>query len=178
MHVGLGLAVVARIVEQLGGQLRVDSKPTEGSRFSILIPLTIYDESVPRLQSLKPTDALGLGALRTSRNRTSSEIEDIVEALGTNPLGPVPSTGRGKSLSPNSSKQSISSPKDGKFDIPDSAYPLKRIKVDSFDIESSLSNSRVHPNPSANLIMSSNSRTVPTRKSSLRILIVEVSFVT
>jgi signal transduction histidine kinase len=36
--VGLGLAVVAHIVEQLGGQLRVDSKVGEGSRFSFLIP--------------------------------------------------------------------------------------------------------------------------------------------
>ncbi|KAH7925896.1 hypothetical protein BV22DRAFT_1104694 [Leucogyrophana mollusca] len=39
--VGLGLAVVARIVEQLGGQLRVDSQLGTGSRFSFLIPLEL-----------------------------------------------------------------------------------------------------------------------------------------
>ncbi|KAF8073642.1 GAF domain-like protein [Lyophyllum atratum] len=39
--VGLGLAVVARIVEQLGGRLRVDSKVDHGSRFSFLIPLVL-----------------------------------------------------------------------------------------------------------------------------------------
>jgi len=40
---GLGLAVVARSVEQLGGQLRVDSKVDHGSRFSFLILFTIWD---------------------------------------------------------------------------------------------------------------------------------------
>ncbi|RDB16690.1 Cyanobacterial phytochrome B [Hypsizygus marmoreus] len=42
--VGLGLAVVARIVEQLGGQLRVESKVDEGTRFSFLIPLALAEE--------------------------------------------------------------------------------------------------------------------------------------
>ncbi|KAG5724226.1 Cyanobacterial phytochrome B, partial [Termitomyces sp. T112] len=36
---GLGLAVVARITEQLDGQLRVDSKVGVGSRFSFLVSL-------------------------------------------------------------------------------------------------------------------------------------------
>lgn len=40
---GLGLAVVARSVEQLGGQLRVDSKVDQGSRFSFLISFTVWD---------------------------------------------------------------------------------------------------------------------------------------
>ncbi|KAJ7274030.1 phytochrome-like protein [Mycena rebaudengoi] len=38
-RIGLGLAVVARIVEQLGGHLRVESKIGEGTRFSLLIAL-------------------------------------------------------------------------------------------------------------------------------------------
>ncbi|KAJ7857771.1 Fph type histidine kinase [Mycena leptocephala] len=37
----VGTRVVARIVEQLGGQLRVESKVDEGSRFSFLIPLAL-----------------------------------------------------------------------------------------------------------------------------------------
>jgi hypothetical protein len=42
---GLGLAVVARSVGQLGGRLRVDSKVDQGSKFSLLIPFTLWDES-------------------------------------------------------------------------------------------------------------------------------------
>jgi len=41
---GLGLAVVARSVEQLGGQLRVDSKVDQGSKFSFIISFTLCDE--------------------------------------------------------------------------------------------------------------------------------------
>ncbi|KAI0248306.1 hypothetical protein BJV78DRAFT_1131762 [Lactifluus subvellereus] len=40
---GLGLAVVARSIQQLGGQLRVDSKVDQGSRFSFLTPFTLWD---------------------------------------------------------------------------------------------------------------------------------------
>jgi signal transduction histidine kinase len=36
--VGLGLTVVQRIVAVLGGELRMDSKPGQGSRFSIYLP--------------------------------------------------------------------------------------------------------------------------------------------
>jgi len=45
LGLGLGLAVVARAVGQLGGQLRVDSKVNQGSQFSSLIPFTVWDES-------------------------------------------------------------------------------------------------------------------------------------
>ncbi|KAJ7163264.1 histidine kinase-like ATPase [Mycena filopes] len=39
---GLGLAVVVRIVKQLRGQLRVDSKVNKGSRFTVLVPLALW----------------------------------------------------------------------------------------------------------------------------------------
>lgn len=39
--VGLGLAVVARIVRNLQGQLRVESKEGEGSKFSFTIPFRL-----------------------------------------------------------------------------------------------------------------------------------------
>ncbi|KAK2459669.1 hypothetical protein APHAL10511_008314 [Amanita phalloides] len=45
--VGLGLAVVARNVDQLGGQLRVESKVGEGSRFTFSIPLSLPGNSDP-----------------------------------------------------------------------------------------------------------------------------------
>ncbi|KIP01296.1 hypothetical protein PHLGIDRAFT_507654 [Phlebiopsis gigantea 11061_1 CR5-6] len=85
---GLGLAVVARIVEQLGGQLRVDSEVNQGSRFSFLIPFS--------------TEADGNSSSSSQRSRThsrgsrSNEIDSLVSALQG---FPHPMTGSPISLS-------------------------------------------------------------------------------
>lgn len=57
---GLGLAVVARSVEQLGGQLRVDSKVDQGSKISFIIPFTLCDEGLPGLVEQKGHQSLEL----------------------------------------------------------------------------------------------------------------------
>lgn len=44
---GLGLAVVARVVRVLNGQLKVNSAHSAGSRFTISVPLTVCDPPTP-----------------------------------------------------------------------------------------------------------------------------------
>ncbi|KAI0051509.1 hypothetical protein FA95DRAFT_1485478 [Auriscalpium vulgare] len=83
---GLGLAVVARIVEQLGGQLRVDSTVDEGSRFSFLIPFVLPDETSRAVFSRSSSSA-GTST-RPARHRTNShgsgsshELDSLVVAI-------------------------------------------------------------------------------------------------
>lgn len=72
---GLGLAVVARSVGQLGGQLRANSKVDEGSRFSFIIPFTPWDESgqdfIRRKENQQPT-----GGTPVSPNPPSCSIQN------------------------------------------------------------------------------------------------------
>ncbi|KAH9986884.1 hypothetical protein BJV74DRAFT_927090 [Russula compacta] len=85
---GLGLAVVARSVEQLGGQLRVESKVEQGSRFSFIMPFTLWDEC-----EMGQHGGQGTGALVSSPPSSSIasvdlsiEHEDRVPVQGVVPL--------------------------------------------------------------------------------------------
>ncbi len=101
--IGLGLAVVARIVDQLGGQLRVDSKPNEGSRFSLLIPFVTSSQS---------------GSSSSARSRTNSyrgdQIDSLVQALQSSHLTGITTGG---------------SMRDTGSDKVDSPAPLSRPKL-------------------------------------------------
>jgi signal transduction histidine kinase len=50
--IGLGLTVVQRIVVVLGGELRIDSVPGQGSRFSVFLPAA--DDPAFAAQSVVP----------------------------------------------------------------------------------------------------------------------------
>lgn len=80
--VGLGLAVVARIVNQIGGQLRVNSTVGQGSRFSFLIPLKFAtseeSEDISRPRSV--------ASVWSDNSGRSSDIEDLVEAISLSPM--------------------------------------------------------------------------------------------
>ena len=173
---GLGLAVVARIVEQLGGQLRVDSALGKGSRFSFLLPLAT--ESSSAFSGSAGTGHLSITSNNSSRSRSirsslsrensrGSEIDNLVEALSSSHLegasprqvergSPAPVVGR-----PNSK---------GRMDIPGSANPIKPVKVDEFDLDKPVvrqkqSRSKVSPNKRHSDV---------AHLPKLRILIVEV----
>ena len=81
--IGLGLAVVARIVEQLGGQLRVDSRIQEGSRFSFLIPFAMEDGATISSPSTASANR-SLPRTRTHSNTSrDDQIDNLVQALSS-----------------------------------------------------------------------------------------------
>ncbi|KAF9561324.1 hypothetical protein CPC08DRAFT_635599 [Agrocybe pediades] len=83
--VGLGLAVVARIVEQLGGQLRVDSTVNTGSAFSFLIPLSLSTEAdkTDSFASSPSPEAGGHVARSRVPSTAEKDIEQLVNALSS-----------------------------------------------------------------------------------------------
>ena len=46
---GLGLAIVSRFCELMGGTITVDSRPGEGSRFVVQLPVEMVDAQRERL---------------------------------------------------------------------------------------------------------------------------------
>lgn len=116
---GLGLAVVARIVEQLGGQLRVESKVNEGSRFSFLIPFSVAGE--PDSTSCSASSRLGRGSRKSS---SGSDINDLVEALASDHM-----SSRNRSIN-GIPPQLSHADEAGSLEIPDSNTPLHAVKVD------------------------------------------------
>ncbi|KAG8696703.1 Light-sensor Protein kinase [Ceratobasidium sp. 394] len=160
---GLGLAVVARIVEQLGGQLRVDSKPGQGSRFSFLIPFALPEGSSsdhslsPRSVNLivrSRKSSMGsayASAASGSAQSANSRIDDLVDALAA-PMGRIGSVtssrGQSRPSPPAMQRQSSSSihqparvstrqanPPPGVFEVEGSRYPVRGVKVDEFDAD-------------------------------------------
>lgn len=175
---GLGLAVVARIVEQLGGQLRVDSKPEEGSRFSFLIPFELAAEGTEQTVSTSTTTS---GKSMSTRSRTSSgssEIDSIVEALSsdhmTNPKRTTTSTSANRTT-----VQPKQSPANGVFEVVDSRFPIRSLRVDEFDVDKPVDSAQimtVAPTPMPTRVSPASGSSTPssTDLEKLRVLVVEV----
>ncbi|KAI0330793.1 hypothetical protein GY45DRAFT_1370433 [Cubamyces sp. BRFM 1775] len=170
---GLGLAVVARIVEQLGGQLRVDSTLGQGSRFSFLLPLTtdIPDGSRISLSSGSSSSSLARHSNGASRG---SEIQDLVQALSANQLEDSRPSSQDRLVVRRS--QSRPPPISGQTEVAGSATPLKAVKVDEFDLDppppTALSPQRKRVSPAARRSPSNRSQSEAALPK-LRILIVE-----
>lgn len=141
---GLGLAVVARIVEQLGGQLRIDSQVNAGSKFSFLIPLALAsDKSEVAQFSSRSTGSQPRS--RTASEHSSSctsEIDGLVEALATSHMSPRTSAQYDTSLPPienvpssrNGSVGTVTSSR-GILEVQSLALPIRPVKVDYLDQE-------------------------------------------
>ncbi|KAJ4491482.1 hypothetical protein C8J55DRAFT_420587 [Lentinula edodes] len=178
--VGLGLAVVARIVEQLGGQLRVESKVGEGSRFSFLLPLSLMVLSETSTSSAHSRSNSSLGSLQA---KSTNEVDFIVEALANS----SPRSSSTHSIDESRSPRKTTS---GSFPVADSQYPVRPIKVPELDTQTPLTHqtSQSSPklsNPAIQPPLSPTSETKPleyeslpplpskAEKLSLRVLIVE-----
>ena len=59
---GLGLALAARHVCRLGGRIEVDSRPGEGSTFTLHLPLTRAPDAVPESSEAAPPAVVPTGA--------------------------------------------------------------------------------------------------------------------
>ncbi|KDE03546.1 hypothetical protein MVLG_05974 [Microbotryum lychnidis-dioicae p1A1 Lamole] len=99
--IGLGLAVAARIVQQLDGQLRVESELGKGSKFTFIFPFRLPDvdsegisslpgdTSQPAARPLIRRTSSGSGGSRESvRSRESrkSEIDSLINAISQSHL--------------------------------------------------------------------------------------------
>ncbi|TFK40714.1 hypothetical protein BDQ12DRAFT_697388 [Crucibulum laeve] len=188
--VGLGLAVVARIVEQLGGRLRVDSKISEGSCFSFLIPLALPVEGGSE-QHASPRNSSGTSSLR-SRSRSNSitsgknEIENLVEALAADHMTmPLKSPRLEESnpleislTRPSMGRRTSSS---GATEITGPSIPIRSVKLDEFDLDLPGRLPRSGPSstrsltlrPFASPVVSTPIHESSTDPSKLRVLIVE-----
>ncbi|TBU22864.1 hypothetical protein BD311DRAFT_675110 [Dichomitus squalens] len=135
---GLGLAVVARIVEQLGGQLRVDSSFGQGSRFSFLLPLTTETSSGGRLTISSPhSSRSSLSLARSSKSRSlmssgrGSNIDHLVQALSASHTDDSPKL-TGLPQSQITRRESpAGTPNDSMVEILGSANPLQPVKNDT-----------------------------------------------
>ncbi|SCV69208.1 BQ2448_2228 [Microbotryum intermedium] len=104
--VGLGLAVVARIIRNLGGQLRVESKEGEGSKFMAIIPFQLPPQPIsPPGSSTMDNETLaassrtisvfdGQRSLTRSNSTGSggsknSDIDSLISAMSSSHMSPA-----------------------------------------------------------------------------------------
>ncbi|TFK70397.1 hypothetical protein BDN72DRAFT_766552 [Pluteus cervinus] len=147
----LGLAIVARNVEQLGGQLRVHSKLDSGSRFSFLIPLSLPPaspaDSTQTISDKSPNPSPRVRSRRNSDSSARSEIEQLVEALSSNhmassqsPIRPE-STTENKLLGRGAQPEPPQKSAPGTIDVANSQTPLRPVRVDGTELSTTLSRS-------------------------------------
>lgn len=143
--VGLGLAVVARIVEQLEGQLRAESEVGVGTRFYFNLPMVSHPSGRPgsRQSSLNSRNT-NSSQLRTRTGSSGSksdsvvslrsdgsgvpEIESFVQDFGGSHL-PAPVGDDDPRLLEAQERMN----RLGTFPVTDSSYPIRATKVNSED---------------------------------------------
>lgn len=157
-NLGLGLAVVARIISQLGGQLRVESKVGYGSKFTFVLHFRLPGpEDATRRGSVHSSSTRSRRSIdRTSQSSLDRIPQEIVTSL------PGSSSGRSKHsavISIHSKHSEIDSlveaissqpasrsddagrgparrpTKSGEINVEDSGTPVRSLKMDTSEVE-------------------------------------------
>jgi hypothetical protein len=197
---GLGLAVVARIVEQSGGQLRVDSKPDEGSRFSILIPLALHEGGGggggDSERSFSPPSSSRRSRTSSGDGSRESEIDSLVEALKSDHMADaarttspsVSDSDKGAKLKMVAGQPQKSAPAPGTFEVASSKYPIRSVRVNAFDLDKPKSSTGAagsyleapetgrSRSAAGALVSASTNPSVERSPTKLRVLVVEVGW--
>lgn len=162
--------MVARAVEQLGGQLRVDSRIGDGSRFSLLLPLPVADPNT--------FHSRGLGAISPEEGSVSggnSEIDSLVSAISTSHMVPHAPSASPRPVPRRPRPQKVVPPSEGKFEVEDSAFPIRPLKVNEGSVDPlRVSTQRRQQEARAHRVSSQPLQSHTQRPHQLRILIVEV----
>jgi len=168
---------VARIVQQLGGQLRVESKENEGSRFSFLIPLTRTGTPTNSSRSSSSLSSLHRSSRASLQSNPGKEIDSLVEALGSSHMDTRSNTSKSSS-SPRNSIEGPPSPsgRPGTIDVPGSNIPLRAVKVNEYDTNTPAVPSRPGSDLSPSIPRSRKTSQTDADAEKLRVLIVEVGF--
>lgn len=148
---GLGLAVVARIVEQLGGQLRAESEIDVGTRFFFSLAMTRFDSTASTASATtvskgaealaSPRSRSGSGSVVSTRSKDSgnSEIDTFVQAFGQSHM----LRANEGTQDPRVKEAEARMNQPGTFPVADSSWPVRPTKP---DLDSMQINPSVSPN--------------------------------
>lgn len=142
---GLGLAVVARIVEQLAGQLRAESEVGVGTRFFFTLNMLVHDgrpsSAASRSSSVvqrRRTGSSGDGSVVSvpsdhSHHTQPSEIDSFVQDFGASHMRTVPADDQRL----REAEQRMNKP--GTFPVTDSSWPVRPTRMEGGEGEQSIS---------------------------------------